>query len=125
MTTVAVILAVAVLAILAAVQAGAAAGAPWGRLLWRGEHRVLPPRLRAASAAAVVLYVGFAYVLLSRAGWFSSAPSLAVRIGTWVLAAYFALGIAMNLASKSAGERWTMAPASALLAAASIVISVS
>lgn len=125
MAIAAAILATVVLGALAALQVGVAAGAPWGRLVWGGKHRVLPPRLRVASALSVVLYAGFAAVLLSRAGVMPGSEAPFVVVSTWVLFAYFALGIVMNLASRSTAERRTMAPACAVLAAATLVVALA
>jgi hypothetical protein len=113
--------ATAVLALLSVVQICAAAGAPWGHLVWGGVHRVLPLRLRIASGASVVLYAVFAAVLLGRAGMIL-IPGDMVRIGAWVLLVYFAVGILANLASRSRAERAVMAPACGLLAAATAVV---
>lgn len=121
MTPIAQTVALAILGALAVLQLAVACGAPWGRFVWGGAHRVLPTKLRWASAASVLLYVGFAWVLVDRAG---TAPSGVARVAVWVLFAYFCLGIVMNLASRSRAERWTMAPACAVLAAASLVIAV-
>ncbi|MEE6272484.1 hypothetical protein [Georgenia wangjunii] len=46
-------------------------------------------------------------------------------MGIWVLAAYFALGILMNAASRSVPERWTMAPVCAVLAAACVTVALA
>jgi hypothetical protein len=121
MSLTAAVCATALLALLSVVQLGAAAGAAWGHLLWGGKHRVLPPRLRIASGGAVVLYAGFAAVLLGRAGALT-IPSGVAAIGAWVLLAYFALGVLANLASRSRAERLTMTPACALLAGATAVV---
>jgi hypothetical protein len=86
---------------------------------------VLPRRLRIASAASVVLYAGFAAVLLSRAGIMPGGDSLVIRVLTWVLFAYFAVGIVMNAISRSRAERLTMTPVCVVLAAATLVIGFS
>lgn len=117
----AAVCATVLLVLLSVVQIGAAAGAPWGRLLWGGKHRVLPLRLRVASGGSVVIYSGFAAVLLGRAGTLA-VPADVAAIGSWVLLVYFALGVLANLASRSRAERFTMAPVCALLAAATAVV---
>lgn len=111
------------LAALAVVQAGAAAGAPWGRVTWGGRHRVLPTRLRLASAVSVLLYAGFAAVLISRAGILPGGDSVVIRVLTWVLFAYFVVGIGMNAISRSPAERLVMTPACVVLAAATLVVA--
>lgn len=114
--------ALTILAALAFLQVAVACGAPFGKLVWGGAHRVLPARLRAASAASVLLYTGFAWVLIDRAG---SAPGGLARIVSWVLFGYFCLGIVMNLASRSRAERWTMASACVVLAIATLALALS
>lgn len=121
----AAIVASLLLAALAVVQIGVAAGKPWGRLVWGGRHRVLPTRLRVASAVSVVVYAGFAAVLLSRAGALPASGTAFVVVTTWVLVGYFALGIVMNLASRSIAERRTMAPACTVLTAAALVVALA
>ncbi|WP_374978011.1 hypothetical protein ACEYYH_09985 [Microbacterium trichothecenolyticum] len=114
-----------VLGALAVLQICVAAGAPWGRFVWGGAHRVLPRRLRIASAASVLLYAGFAALLLSRAGILPGGDSLLIRILTWLLVAYFAFGIVMNAISRSRAERLTMTPVCVVLGAATLVIALS
>lgn len=125
LATVAALVACLMLATLAVLQICVAAGAPWGRLVWGGTHRVLPRRLRVASTASVLLYAGFAGVLLSRADILPGSDGLLVRILTWVLFAYFAVGIVMNGISRSRAERVTMTPVCVVLAAAALVIALS
>jgi len=42
---------------------------------------------------------------------------------TWVVFAFFAASVALNAISRSPAERWTMAPTSLLLTAATLVIA--
>ncbi|WP_228484812.1 hypothetical protein [Microbacterium cremeum] len=119
------LVACAVLGALAVLQLCVAAGAPWGRLVWGGQHRVLPTRLRVGSAVAVALYTGIAVVLASRAGLLPGGDTVVVRVLTWVLFAYFVVGIAMNAISRSRTERLTMTPVCIVLAAATLVVALS
>lgn len=120
---IACVIACAVLCALAVLQICVATGAPWGRVVWGGQHRVLPARLRVGSAVSVLLYAGFAAVLLSRAGLLPGGDTAAVRILTWVLFAYFFVGIGMNAISRSRAERMTMTPVCVVLAAATLIIA--
>jgi len=122
-TAIAAAAAVALLAALAALQLCVAAGAPWGRLVWGGAHRVLPRRLRIGSAVSVVLYAAFSWLLLARAGALPGSDLPFVVVSTWVLLAYFCLGIVMNLASRSRPERRTMTPVCALIAVATLIVA--
>ena len=123
MTAIALLVALALLAALAVLQILAASGLPLGRFGWGGQHRVLPRRLRVASAVSVLVYAGLAALLLSRAGVLPAGDSTAVIVLTWVVFAFFAASVALNALSRSPAERWTMAPTSLLLAAATLVIA--
>lgn len=122
---VACLVACVVLGALAVLQICVAAGMPWGRLVWGGQHTVLPRRLRVGSAVSAVLYVGFAGILLSRAGLLPGGQTAVIRVLTWVLFAYFVIGIGMNAISRSRAERLTMTPACAVLAASTLVVALS
>ena len=125
MSALAAVVATAILVALAVLQASVAAGAPRGRFVWGGQHQTLPPRLRIGSAVSVLLYAGFALLLLSRAGVLPGGNTGFVIVSTWVLFAYFTLGILGNLSSRSQAERWTMVPTSAVLAAAALIVAAS
>lgn len=117
------IIATALLTALAVLQACVAAGAPWGRFVWGGQHRDLPRRLRIGSALSIVLYAAFAWVLLSRAGVLAGGGTPFVVIAAWVIFGYSALGIVMNAVSRSAAERAAMTPACLVLAVCSLVVA--
>lgn len=120
---IAAVLATGILTALAALQVAVACGAPWGRLVWGGQHRVLPRRLRIASAASVVLYAVFAWVLLARAGVLPGQDAVFIVVAAWVLFGYFTLGLVMNLASRSRLERWVMTPTCLVLALLTLVVA--
>ena len=123
MTAIALVVALALLAALAVLQLLVASSLPYGRFVWGGTHRVLPHGLRVASAASVLVYAGLAALLLSRAGVLPAGDSTAVIVLTWVVFAFFAASVALNAISRSPAERWTMAPTSLLLAAATLAIA--
>lgn len=122
MSVAAAAIAMVVLAALAVLQVLVASGRPYGRLVWGGQHVVLPTRLRVGSAVSVVLYGLFALVLLWRAGLFGASGAFAY-VATWVLFGYFALGIVMNLISRSRAERLVMTPTCIVLAACTLVVA--
>ena len=107
-----------VLAGLAVFQGALIAGAPLGRMAWGGQHNVLPSRLRIASATSIATYALFAYIAVAKANF---APSLInepfTSVLTWVLAAYFTLGVVLNGISRSKSERLVMTPVAFILAA--------
>jgi hypothetical protein len=118
---------VAILAALAVFQLALVAGAPLGRFAWGGQDRVLPSRKRIGSVVSVVLYVAFALLALERAGILDLLPKGAdtvVLVAMWVVAGYLALGILMNLASRSKPERYVMTPVVTVLAALGVVLAI-
>lgn len=118
-TITAAVLATLVLAAISVVQVAAAAGRPVGRLVWGGQHEVLPHRLRVGSAVSVLVYALMAAALLARAGGRHGA----LVVVAWVLFGYFALGVVVNAASRSRSERNVMTPACAVLAGCSLVVA--
>ena len=115
----------AILGCLAVFQLLLAGGAPLGRYAWGGQNEVLPVRLRIGSAVAIVLYGVFALLMLEAAGGDGVLPPGFVGVAIWVLTAYFALGIAMNAASRSRPERLVMTPVVAVLAVLCLVLALN
>ena len=123
--TAAGIIAGLMLAILIAFQLALAAGAPLGAAAWGGQNRgVLPGRLRLASAfVGLVVYPVMLALILAAAGligddWVPFDPKIAM----WILAGFFALGVAANAISRSPPERiWAVV--SAVLAVCCAVIA--
>ncbi len=125
MHTGAAVLSSVILGLLAVFQLGLALGAPWGRLAWGGRHDGrLPARLRVGSAVSIGLYAVFAVILLDRAGVVQAISSASVvRVGSWVLVGYFALGVVMNAMSRSTAERAVMTPTTLALAVGAVLVA--
>jgi hypothetical protein len=66
-----------------------------------------------------------AVIVLDRAGVVDVVGDGVARLGTWVITAYFALGILANAASRSPSERAVMTPVSVVLAISSLVVALS
>ncbi len=113
-----------VLALLALFQFALVFGAPWGRLAWGGQDRVLPTAKRIGSVGSLLIYAFMAVVAWDRVGAIDVFPDLFSQIAMWVIFAYSALGILMNAISRSAPERFTMVPVSIVLAVLSFLIAV-
>ena len=71
---------------------------------------------------SVVLYAAFAALLLRRAGALGDAGAVS-QVATWVLFAYFGVGVVLNAISRSRPERIMGTLASAVLAACTLVIA--
>lgn len=107
-TTVAALVAVALLVVVAVFQLALALGAPWGAAAWGGQNPgVLPTRLRVASGVAgVVIYPLLIVLVLSAAGWVSIGPLDDLgSLPMWMLAVLLGLGALANFASRSPRER--------------------
>jgi hypothetical protein len=123
MTEFAAIAACIVLAALAVFQGFLIAGAPIGRFAWGGQHDILPARLRIGSAVSIALYAVFAIVILERAGLLVLFGTAFVQVASWVLLAYFVLGVVMNGISRSRSERNLMSPVSLVLAVLLLLVN--
>lgn len=126
MTALSAVLACAILAGLAVFQGALITGAPLGRMAWGGQHQVLPTKLRIGSAVSIALYGLFAYVALAKAGL--ATPLISdgfTSVFTWVLTAYFMVGVVMNGISRSKPERLVMTPVALVLAVLYLVLSLS
>jgi hypothetical protein len=119
LTLFAAIVATVLFAAMAAFQATLAAGAPVGAHVLGGRHSgVLPPQLRVFSGIAAALLVGFALVVLARAGvvgWPAGIAGLLIP-AAWFIAGFLTLNTLGNLASKSRFERTVLAATTAVLA---------
>ncbi len=122
MTTIALFVALALLTALAVLQILVASGLPCGRFVWGGTPRSAAPAPRR-QRVSVLVYAGLAALLLNRAGVLPGGDSTAVIVLTWVAFAFFAVSVLLNAISRSPAERWTMAPTSVLLAAATFIIA--
>jgi hypothetical protein len=99
---------------------------PLGRAAWGGTYRVLPLRLRIASALSALPLALAAWIVLARTGVVAIPlqPS-AVRIGTWIAFSILALNTVANLASRSRIERVVMTPAAFVCSVCLLVAALS
>jgi hypothetical protein len=105
-------------------QLALALGAPWGSLAMGGALTgVYPPAMRAAAVAQAVLLAGFAAVVLARAG--VAFPRLArpSRWPAWIVVAFMAVSVILNLITPSGGERLLWAPVTVVLFACSLRVA--
>lgn len=67
---------------------------------------MLPTRLRIGSLVAVLVYLLAMVLILEQAGIIDVVASADLtRIGTWIFAALFGIGVVMNAVSRSKSER--------------------
>ena len=120
------ILAAFVLCIVAMFQILLALALPFGRAAWGGTYRVLPPRLRIASAVSALPLGLAAWIVLARTGVVANPwqPS-AVRAGTWIAFSILALNTVANFASRSRIERTLMTPTAFVCSVCLLVAALS
>lgn len=124
MMPIAALAACVILAFLAAFQLSLIFGAPIGRFAWGGQVDVLPTRLRIGSAVSIIIYAIIAVILLEKAGIAIVIRNAGfVQIASWVVFAYFSLGILLNAISRSKPERFTMTPVTLVLAGLSLIVA--
>jgi hypothetical protein len=99
--------------LLALFQLAVALGVPWGAHVYGGRQArddgSLPSKWRVSSAVAALILLGFAWVILARAGvLIVGINEIALTVLAWMVVAYMAINTAANLASKDSVERWLM-----------------
>jgi hypothetical protein len=113
-----------VAAAVAAFQITLALGAPWGSYAMGGAFPGrYPPAMRMAAVVQALLMALMAGVILSRAGVALPRWSSASRRPVWVIVAFGAVGLVLNLATPSAGERLVWAPVAFLLLLCSVLVA--
>ncbi|MDP2288205.1 MAG: hypothetical protein Q8M73_06530 [Actinomycetota bacterium] len=111
-------IAAAMIGLVCVFQLAIVLGAPWGEFTQGGANEgSLPAAGRAIAGVSLVLLAAMSLVLLARVGagpLRSAAPRLLAVLG-WVTVVYFGLGIVLNLATPSTGERMVWAPLTAVI----------
>jgi hypothetical protein len=93
---------------------------------WGGKYTVLPRRLRISSAISVLLFaLAIALVLVRVQAWNSGLSTTSAAWGTLAFVPVFLLSSIANFASQSKSERYLNAPASLLLAAMLLFITLN
>ena len=107
-------------------QIALAAGAPWGAYAMGGAFPgQFPPALRIAAMIQALILAGMAAVIMARAGLILPRWSRASRWLAWVVVAFAAVSLILNLITPSAGERALWAPTALLLLISSAVVAFS
>ena len=112
--------------VVVAFQVALAAGAPWGEYAMGGAFPgQIPPTLRIAAIIQAALLVGMAAVILARAGLILPGWSRVSRWLAWVVVAFAAVSLVLNVITPSAGERAIWAPTALLLLISSAMVAFS
>ena len=109
-----------------AFQIALALGAPWGAYAMGGAFAgQFPPELRVAAVVQAVILAGLALVVLARAGITLSKWSRTSRWLVWVVVAFSALSLVLNLITPSARERAIWAPVALIMLTSSVIVAIS
>jgi hypothetical protein len=127
MLAIAGIVALVLYAVLVAFQLALAAGAPWGRAAYGGQHPgVLPTGYRIASAVAAVVWAGVALSIARRAGlpvW-APLPDAALPVLVWIVVGLSVVAVVLNAITRSALERAIWLPVALVLLASVLVVAI-
>jgi hypothetical protein len=109
-----------------AFQIALALGAPWGAYAMGGAFPgQFPPELRVAAVVQAVILAGLVLVVLARAGITLPKWSRTSRWLVWVVVAFSALSLVLNLITPSARERAIWAPVALIMLISSVIVAVS
>lgn len=115
---------VGLIALVAAFQLALALGAPWGRFAMGGAFPgTYPPAMRIAALVQIAALVGFALVILSRAGLALPAWRAASRPLAWVIVGLMAVAVVLNLITPSGVERLVWSPVAVVLLLAALRVA--
>lgn len=111
-------------AVVVAFQIALALGAPWGAFAMGGAFPgQFPPALRMAALVQAALLVALAAIVLARAGLILPKWSRVSRVLIWLVVAWAAFSLFLNLITPSAGERAIWAPTALLLLVSSTIVA--
>lgn len=109
-----------------AFQIALAAGAPWGAYAMGGASPgQFPPAMRISAIIQALLLAGLAAVILTRAGLILPGWSRVSHWLVWIVVAFMAFSLVLNLISPSAGERAIWVPTLLLLIISSLIVALS
>ena len=107
-----------------AFQLALAGGAPWGEYAMGGAFPgQFPPALRVGALVQAVLLLAMAAVVLARAGVILPGWLRASRWLIWLVVAFAALSLVLNLITPSAGELAIWAPTAFLMLVSSGIVA--
>ena len=84
-----------------------------------------PGALRIAALVQAAFILGMVGVVMSRAGLILAGFSGTSRRLVWIVVAFAAVGVVLNLITPSAGERAIWAPVALLLLASSAAVAIA
>jgi hypothetical protein len=110
--------------VVVAFQIALALGVPWGAYAMGGAYPgQFPPAMRIAALVQAGILLGFAGIVLARAGITLRGWNRVARWMIWVVVAFSAISLALNLSTPSAGERMLWSPVALVLLVCSLMVA--
>jgi hypothetical protein len=111
-------------AVVVAFQIALALGAPWGAYAMGGAYPgQFPPAMRVGALVQAGILLGFAGIVLARAGIALRPWERVSRWMIWVVVGFSAVSLALNLITSSTGERMLWAPVALVLLVCSLLVA--
>ena len=108
-----------------AFQIALAAGVPWGEYAMGGAFPGrFPPALRIAALVQAMLLVALAAIVMARAGLILNGRLRRAHWLVWIVVAFAAVGLVLNVITQSGGERAIWAPVTLLLLLSSMIVAI-
>src|SRR4028118_2382106 len=108
-----------------AFQIALAAGVPWGEYAMGGAFPGrFPPALRIAALVPAMLLVSRAAIVMARAGLILNGRLRRAHWLVWIVVAFAAVGLVLNVITPSGGERAIWAPVTLLLLLSSMIVAI-
>lgn len=106
-------------------QLALACAAPWGEFTLGGKYRgQLPHRMRIIPMLSRVLLIGFALIVVARAGLAFANFSAASHGWIWVVVGYCVLGAIANAITPSRRERAVWLPVLIVMLVSSTIVGI-
>ncbi|MFZ5986341.1 MAG: hypothetical protein ACOYWZ_04335 [Bacillota bacterium] len=103
-----------------------ALGAPLGEYTMGGKFPgKLPIKMRVAALIQILILLGFAFIVMAKAGIAFEQYYSFGRIGIWFVVAFFIFGSIVNISSPSRKEKLTMGPANIIALINTFVVALN
>jgi hypothetical protein len=111
-------------AVVVGFQTALALGAPWGAYAMGGAYPgQFPPAMRVAALIQAGILLGFAGIVLARAGITLRAWERVSRWLVWIVVAFSVVSLVLNLITPSVGERILWAPVALVMLVCSLLVA--
>ena len=108
-----------------AFQIALAVGVPWGAYAMGGAFPgQFPPALRIAALVQAMFLATLVAIVMARSGLILNGWSRRAHWLVWIVVAFAAISLVLNVTTPSAGERAIWAPVALLLLVSSMIVAI-